>query len=173
MMKKIILLRHAKSDWGDPSLVDFDRPLSPRGIKDAPGIGQALKDEGLYPTYVSCSPARRTIETWKRLHEKWGEPVTFDLEEAIYMAGPATLLGLIQRIDDSHDTVMLIGHNPGMHLFARQLIANANPPDQAKLTAKFPTGAMASLWFDVTRFSDIRLHEGRLDLLRYPRDGQD
>lgn len=115
MPKTLYLVRHAKSSWGNPSDSDFDRPLNERGRRDAPEMGRRLMGKGVRPNVVLCSPARRAVETIALLNAELGVPAdSIHMQKRIYEASPETLLELIQKLDDSYDSAMLVGHNPAM-----------------------------------------------------------
>ena len=129
-MSRLYLLRHAKSSWDDPGLVDHDRPLAPRGRQAAEAIGAYLREHDIGPELVLCSSAARTRETLERVG------LTGQIEDALYGAGASALLARLHEVPDEVASVMLIGHNPGM----RQLAV-----DLAGLDDKFPTAALATL----------------------------
>ena len=110
---RLILLRHAKSDWDGVVPSDFDRPLAPRGRKDAPRIGEWMKKNDLIPDLILCSPALRTRETLRAVNEKLGvKDKDIVYEDDIYGASLSALLSLIEQ--HSCGNIMITGHNPGM-----------------------------------------------------------
>lgn len=116
-MKTLYLARHAKSFWGDQSQPDFDRPLNKRGKRDAPFMGEALRDKKVKPDLIICSPAKRTKKTAIEIADKIGyagKKILFD--ENLYEASSNTILGLIKKIDDKFNSVMIFAHNPGLTL---------------------------------------------------------
>ncbi|MEM8849831.1 MAG: histidine phosphatase family protein [Pseudomonadota bacterium] len=127
---KLILLRHAKSDWDNPLLDDRDRPLSARGIRDAPKIGAWLKRHGHYPTRILCSTATRTRETLSRLALPRTET---QFRRDLYLAPATHILSLA-----ADDAMLIIAHNPGIADAAAQAVTE--PPDHPKFPA-YPTGA--------------------------------
>ena len=146
-MRRLILMRHAKSSWADPGQRDFDRPLNARGLRSAPLLGRWLRDRGYGPDAALVSTARRTRETWAGLG--LGDvPVSY-LHE-IYEAAPATLLGLARRAPDVA-TVLLIGHQPGIGAAAARLLAE---PMDDPLFERYPTGATTVIDFDVEGWDD-------------------
>ncbi|MDF7801089.1 histidine phosphatase family protein [Pontiellaceae bacterium B1224] len=123
MPKTLYLVRHAKSSWVNPSYSDFDRPLNDRGQRDAPETGRRFKAKGVMPDVVLCSPARRAVETLNLLNAELGIPEnSIYMQKRIYEASTETLLELIQLLDDSHGSVMLVGHNPSMTWLAEGLV---------------------------------------------------
>ena len=114
-MKKLFLVRHAKSSWSNPDLDDIDRPLNKRGKRDAPFMGKVLKEKNIYPDLIISSPAERAFITAKTVAGKINYPLkdiqTFD---RLYHGGFKDLLVTLKGIDQSINTVMLFGHNPGL-----------------------------------------------------------
>ena len=157
----LILMRHAKSSWGDLTLDDFDRPLNGRGRGDAPKIGQWLADQGLTPTEALCSPAIRARETLDLLALQ--TPVTY--VPGLYMAAPAILLGAIQAATGAR--LLVIAHNPGMAMLAGDLVKM--PPDHPKFH-DYPTAATLALDFDIDDWSALRPGTGHLRGFVTPRD---
>ncbi|OJJ20946.1 phosphohistidine phosphatase [marine bacterium AO1-C] len=115
-MKTLILLRHAKSSWKDMSLADFDRPLNKRGKRDAPFMAQRFQEEGGNPDLILASPALRTKLTAEEFRQALGPTWTGKLEyqSEIYEAHYHTLLELIKLQSDDVQTLLLVGHNPGL-----------------------------------------------------------
>ena len=109
--RRLILLRHAKSDW--PDVPDRDRPLAKRGRRDAPVIGRWLRDHGYLPDTVICSAARRTRQTWKLVAPELGVSPSVTFEPRAYAASAMTLLYLVRELPATSQTALLIGHNPG------------------------------------------------------------
>lgn len=156
-MKRLILLRHAEAGWGQD---DFDRSLSTRGKRTAPLVGRHMQRLGYAPTYVLCSPARRTRETWAYVRSALDGETTEDLRPEFYLAEPNTLLGALHSIDDEHRNVLVIGHNPGILALALGLanddIRAANP------FGEFPAAALAVFDFNVAAWADMRPGDGAL-----------
>jgi phosphohistidine phosphatase len=142
-MHQLLLLRHAKSSWDDPKLVDRDRPLNKRGRRAAGIIRQAIVDLGLTPDVVLVSPARRTQETLDAL-EPWGDLPLVEQAETLYLASAPQLLAVLREVSETVRSVMLVGHNPGMHELAI-LLAGTSDASEAmqRLTGGFPTAALA------------------------------
>jgi phosphohistidine phosphatase len=140
----LYLLRHAKSSWADPTLADRERPLAQRGRRDAKRVAKHLRRLGCEPELVLCSSAARTRETVELLRPALGDS-TVMLEEELYAASTDELLARIRLVPDPVASVMLIGHNPGLHQLA---LALASAGDELeRLEAKFPTAALATLAF--------------------------
>jgi len=160
-VKTLILLRHAKSSWDDSSLDDHDRPLAARGRRAAPAIAEHLSELELIPDLVACSTATRTRETMELLADHLGEPPV-EHDASLYLAGPGRLLRAVRATDDGVDTLMLIGHNPGIHTFALGLCDRTADIDLRPLERKFPTAAVAVLEFDADTWEAIDQSDGRL-----------
>jgi phosphohistidine phosphatase len=138
-LKRLFLLRHAKSSWEDQDLPDHDRPLAPRGRKAAKRMAKHLRDEGISPSLVLCSSARRTRETLERV-EPGGD---VHVERELYGASASELLDRLRRVPDETQSVMLIGHNPAVQELALELAADGDR--LADVERKFPTCALATL----------------------------
>ncbi|MGE3476859.1 MAG: histidine phosphatase family protein [Rhodospirillaceae bacterium] len=148
-MKTVHLLRHAKSDWGDLSLSDHERPLNKRGIAAAKAMGRRLAAEGFAVDAVFCSTARRARETLELLGRPLRKaPTTFT--DALYMVSAQDLFDFIKRAPETAQSILIVGHNPTTHDAALALIARAAPGQAqalAKLREKYPTGALTSIRF--------------------------
>ncbi|GHJ95631.1 phosphohistidine phosphatase [Streptomyces sp. NE5-10] len=145
-IRRIVLLRHAKADWGQET--DHERPLAERGRKDAPVAGRRLAQSGIDFDLALCSTAARTRETWKlAVHELAERPRTV-YEERIYEASPGELVALLDEVPEDVDDVLVIGHNPGVHGLAEVLAGEAEGDALARMNRSgFPTAAYAVLTF--------------------------
>jgi phosphohistidine phosphatase len=143
MRRRLYLLRHAKSSWDDPALADRERPLNERGRRAAVLVAGHLERERIEPELIVCSPARRTLETLERVEGSLGDPLV-ELDERLYAADADELLDRLRELPDDVESVMLIGHNPGIHDLARLLTGSDD------LSRKFPTAALATLSFDAS-----------------------
>jgi phosphohistidine phosphatase len=168
-MKRILLLRHAKSSWSEPGLGDFERPLAPRGIRAAGTMAAYLAAEGLMPDLVLCSAARRTVETWNHLAGALGRQPTVAIEPGLYLAEADTLLDRLRAVPARISTVLLIGHNPGMEMLARTLIGGGGRADRRRLAAKYPTAALAVIDADIAGWPDLAKGKGRLERFVTPK----
>lgn len=137
--KRLLLLRHAKSSWDDPSLTDHDRPLAPRGRKAARRIGEHLRREQIPIALVLCSSARRARETLDLV----APPGESRFESQLYGATAAELIARLRRVPDDIDAVMLIGHEPSI----RDLAVSLSGPGSELADRKFPTAGLAMLTF--------------------------
>ena len=144
--RRLMLLRHAKSDW--PDVPDPDRPLAKRGRRDAPAIGRWLRGHGYLPDIVVCSTARRTRETWELVARELGGSPSVTFEPRAYAASALTLLYLVGELPAACRAALLVGHNPAVSELASSL---AQPPDgngaPSSPGIRFPTAAVAVLEF--------------------------
>jgi len=167
-LKRILLLRHAKSDWKDYTLADYDRPLAPRGRAAAPRVAAWIRDHDLVPDRVLCSAARRTAETWERMVPELGEvPVVH--RRALYHASMQAILKQLVKQDDAANTVAVVGHNPGIAEFAWSYSVFGNEKKIARMRRKYPTGALAVLSFRIDRWADLPGASGTLEYYVRPK----
>jgi phosphohistidine phosphatase len=142
-MHQLLLLRHAKSSWNDNKLADRDRPLNERGRRAAAAMRQVMQNLGLAPDLVLVSPARRTLQTLDSL-EPWDDTPLLEHVEALYLATSAQMLSVLNDVQETVRSVLLIGHNPGMHDLAQALIEGATPTEAAlRLAGGYPAGALS------------------------------
>ncbi|MBW8270474.1 SixA phosphatase family protein [Caldovatus aquaticus] len=147
-MRQLLLLRHAKSSWDDPRLPDHARPLNARGRRGAAAMARAMRDLGLAPEVVLVSSARRTLQTLEALAPLPDSPIVEPMD-ALYLATPQVLLATLRRVPETARSVLLIGHNPGLHELALALVgaggmaAPAAGAAARRLAESYPTGALA------------------------------
>ncbi|MBV4395732.1 histidine phosphatase family protein [Advenella alkanexedens] len=157
-MKTLLLVRHAKSSWSDPTLPDRIRPLAGRGRHDVEKMGKRLASRGVKPDLVLSSPAVRTAETAKALGKSLGyKHRNITVNDRLYACQPGDILEVVKDFDDGLSYVMLVGHNPEItdfvHLFTDRV-------------AYMPTCATLELQFDVEAWADIareNLHQALYD----------
>jgi phosphohistidine phosphatase len=152
-MHTLYLLRHAKSSWADPSIPDPERPLAPRGRRDAKRIAKHLVWLGIVPELVLCSAAERTRETLELLRPVIDGTSKVRLEAELYGASSDELLGRLRAVPEAVASVMLIGHNPGLQDLALVLVSDG--AELGRLRAKFPTAALATLTLPKTSWSRL------------------
>lgn len=111
-MKTLLIVRHAKSDWGHAGLADHDRPLNERGRRDAPRMGARLAERGAVPEVIRSSTALRARTTAAAFAAAFGDDAFVELDETMYATSVEHLLEVITELDDAAGTVMLVGHNP-------------------------------------------------------------
>lgn len=169
-MKRLSLLRHAKSDRSDPAAADFDRGLTNRGRQAAPAMGRYLRRQKLVPDIVLCSAARRARETWELAAAALKAEIPVEYSERLYLAAPAQILRLLHQLPETTESALLIGHNPGFHALALQLLGSGDGEARAQLQAKFPTAALAVIDFEIERWGDLAAGKGKLERFVAPRD---
>lgn len=165
-MKRLVLLRHAKSSWSDPGADDHARPLNRRGRDAAPLIGAWIAEQGAKPDHVVCSTSLRTRETWALAGLGPEDAPRYD--PRLYHAAPETLLQVARETPARAETAMLIGHEPGVGLLARRL--SGPEPSAARALDQFPTGAAAIFEFDIDDWRKIDGGGARLVAFGKPRD---
>lgn len=159
--KTLYLVRHAKAGWMNSGQLDFDRVLAERGIQEAIEMGKTLQQRGIVPDVVLCSPARRVLQTIEQLAPFIGVPIDqVFFNKSIYEAQTSTLLKLIQNLDDTHHSAMLIGHNPAMSW----LISELTKPINA-----MPTCSIATICIDSNQWKEAGLSNAELLNFSYPR----
>jgi phosphohistidine phosphatase len=155
-MRRLILFRHAKAEPRGPGEDDFDRPLAERGREDAALIGGALAMQNLAPDYALISPARRTAETWICCRDAFPR-IRAELNRELYNAGPEEIRAAIDAVAERCDTLMVIGHNPGLHELAVELLieASASNAEVERVAARFPTAT--AVVYDIDPLGRARL----------------
>lgn len=152
-MKRLILTRHAKSSWDDPTMSDHDRPLNERGQAAAADLGQWLASRGYLPDEVLCSDALRTRETYAGL--ALVDAPEAALKPSLYHAGPDVMLAVLKHA--TGDCVMMVGHNPGIAEFAHRLVSKTPISPEFR---KYPTGATLVLDFAIDNWADVGFGQG-------------
>ena len=165
MTKRLILIRHAKSNWSDPFADDHARVLNDRGRASAPAIGSWMAKNDYSPDVVLCSDANRTTETADLILQQLAPQPALRLSAQIYHAAPMTLLELIQR--ETADSLALIGHNPGIGMLANMLVAAV--PHHTRFS-DYPTCATAVIDFEINDWRAISPRSGTCVDFIVPRD---
>ena len=161
-MKKLYLVRHAKSSWKQPELSDFERPLNKRGKRDAPFMGNILNEKGIMPDLIISSPAVRAYTTARIIAEEIGyPPEKIETNEDIYEASAGEILDIINGIEDHNNTVMIFGHNPGFTSLSNYL--------SGKFIDNIPTCGISIIEFDVDKWEDVVLNGGKLISFEFPK----
>lgn len=161
-MKKLYLIRHAKSSWEDHLLSDYDRPLSDRGKQDAPRIADILKSKDVKPDLIISSSARRALKTAKIFSSCLNYSTdNIEINKSIYEATTQALLNVLNKINDKYETVLIFGHNPGFTVLANLL--------GDKAIDNMPTCSVAELELNVSTWRDVQVHCGKLIGFEYPR----
>ena len=179
-MRQLLLLRHAKSSWDDPSQSDHARPLNARGRAAAALMRTTLRSLGLVPDVVLVSSARRTLQTLDAL-APWDETPIIEPMDQLYLATPVEMLRIAARVSETVRSLMIVGHNPGMHDLALLLAGghgvSPNGNIDRRLVDGFPAGALAEFtipgpWNDLPALGEEtnRQAAGRLVRFVCPRD---
>ncbi|MGE4371759.1 MAG: histidine phosphatase family protein [Xanthobacter sp.] len=168
-MRRLLLLRHAKSEWPN-GIADPERPLAPRGRAAAPRMGAYLAREKLLADKALISPARRTRETWDLLSSHLTPLPLMATEPRIYEAPVARLLTVLREQTSNVQTLMLVGHNPGLEELSLTLCASGATDTLERLGTKFPTGALAVIDLPVDDWQAVVPSIGRLDRFITPRE---
>ncbi len=160
-MKKLLLLRHAKSSWGDSSLADFDRPLNVRGERAAPLIGRMLSQHDLNPDAIISSPALRAKQTTRLVVVEAQASAIVQYDERIYEASVGTLQEIIYELPGNVNAALLVGHNPGMENLLYQLTGEMR---------HMGTACLAAIRFEVDDWPKVGTLPGQLELFLRPKD---
>ena len=168
VMRRLMLLRHAKTERAAPGERDRDRKLVKRGRADAPAIGAYMAHHGLRPDLALVSTAKRTQETWMLVAAAFAKAPRLVSDERIYNAGAETVLGIIGETRRA-PTLLVVGHNPGLHDLALQLIAAGDVDLREQLNEKLPTSGLVVIELPVDDWSLLHRHAGRLERFVSPR----
>ena len=164
-MKRLLLMRHAKSSWDEEGLADFDRPLNERGLRDAPRVGLYLRAQKLRPDLVLSSPAERARRTAALVSEAARlQTGRIRHDERIYEADSARLLEVVSQLEEDAEEVLLVGHNPGMEQLLQLLTGESR---------RMTTAAVALVTLDIEKWNKAREHAGRLEWHVRPKELQD
>ncbi|HET7869404.1 MAG TPA: histidine phosphatase family protein [Actinomycetota bacterium] len=163
----LFLLRHAKSSWDDPSIDDHDRPLAPRGRRAAARIADQATKAAIRPDLILCSSAMRARQTLERIAPSLGRQTEISIERSLYAATEDRLLERLHAVAEEVDSVMMIGHNPGVQDLA--LLLAREGPLRNLLEDKFPTAGLATLAFGPAGWKDLERESGELVDFVVPR----
>ena len=167
-MKTLYLLRHGKSSWGTPTAGDFERPLKERGIEAARMMGRHMASSNLRPDLVLCSAATRARQTLDFLMEGFGKELENRIEETLYLASPQTIIGHLHNVPDSIQSVMFVGHNPGLQCLALEL-ATGSSEDHDRIQSNLPTAALVMLAGDQPGWTPIQARSFTLQRYLTPK----
>lgn len=143
-LRRLVVLRHAKSAWPD-GVPDHERPLAPRGRRDAPVAGRVLAEKDCLPDLALCSTAVRARQTWESASAQWGTPPPVRYASRVYAAEVGELLDVLREVPDEVRTLLLVGHNPGLEELVLDLAGDALGDALDDVRTKFPTSAIAVL----------------------------
>ena len=162
-MKRLTLLRHAKSSWDDATLDDYDRPLAPRGRRSAPEMGRRLKSREEVPDLVVSSPARRAITTARMACREMSYPESRIIEEpGLYHASAGRIFEIVGSLETLAQHLMIVGHNPGFTDFANALT-------DARIDNLVTAGVFV-VEFDLEYWTELESGAGRFVYYDYPRN---
>lgn len=162
-MKKLILIRHAKSEESNAGTKDFDRLLNPRGFSDAPKMGLRLKELGESPQFVISSPAERARLTAQFVLEQVGFNLdNIHWEGEVYEASARVLMNVINGIAEEFDTVWMFGHNPGFTYLTEYLTSEA--------IGNIPTCGVFAMTFEVATWAEVSQHTATKQFYIFPKD---
>jgi phosphohistidine phosphatase len=168
-MRRLLLLRHAKSSWSEPGASDHERPLNRRGQEAAPRIGAYLARHRLIPDRILCSTARRARETWELVAAEAPAAPRATFTEKLYDASQRALVDVFRGADPDAAWLLVVGHNPGLQEVATALIASGDLEDRERLREKLPTGGLVVIDFAIADWSKLHPRSGRLERFVVPR----
>lgn len=161
-MKTLLLLRHAKSSWKQSAISDHDRPLNPRGRRDAPRAGRFLLARGLVPDATLASTATRARSTAAQVAECCGRSDMVTLDSRLYLADPEAIIDVVQSLGGDAARLLVVGHNPGCAELVALLTGHLED---------FPTAALAQIELPISEWTDLRRStRGRLVTYWRPKD---
>jgi len=166
---RLMIFRHAKAEKGTPGTRDRDRPLAARGLKDTARMGAYMAHHALVPRHAMVSPARRTRETWDGLASALSTGIPAFYEDRLYDAGPEEILAVIRETRPAIHTLIVVGHNPGLHETARLLIASGDVEARERLYEALPTSGLAVIDFAGDDWEKLHPRSGRLERFVTPR----
>jgi phosphohistidine phosphatase len=166
---RLLLLRHAKSEKAEPGMADRERRLNARGQSDAATMGGYIARHGLAPDLAVVSTAQRTRETWERVAAALSMPPAPIYEERLYNAGRDAILTVTRQVGGIAHTLLVIGHNPGLHDLARTLIASGDVEWRERLNEGLPTAGLVVIEFAGENWRKLHAHGGRLERFVTPR----
>jgi phosphohistidine phosphatase len=167
-MRRLMLLRHAKTERAEPGQRDRDRKLTKRGRDDAAVIGAYMARHGLNPDLALVSPAKRTQETWALVAPAFAKAPRLVSEARIYDATTEALFKIISETRGAH-SLLVVGHNPGLHDVAVQLIASGDVDTRERVAEKLPTAGLVVIDLAFDDWSKVHRHAGRLERFVTPK----
>jgi phosphohistidine phosphatase len=166
---RLILFRHAKSEKAEPGMPDPDRRLNARGRGDATTMGAYMARHQLIPDLTLISSSQRTRETWEHIAAQVSTRASPVFDRRLYNAGANAILRVIEETDQAVHTLLVIGHNPGLHDLARKLIASGDVEARERLNEGLPTSGLAVIDFAADSWRKLHPHGGRLERFVTPR----
>ncbi len=161
-MKNLLVLRHAKSSWKHPELADHDRPLNKRGQRDAPRMGELLREQNLIPDLIISSTAKRARQTAEIVADTSGYQADIQFERAYYASEPEAIIDILQRVADDINCAMIIGHNPDLEELVEILTGDWE---------RMPTAALALIELPIDKWDGLSTDlSGKLVDIWRPRE---
>lgn len=160
-MKTLFIMRHAKSSWENMNLSDFERPLNKRGLNTAPLMGELMSENGFQPELIVTSPARRAKQTAILIKEMAQIKGKITYNEKIYEANPFRLLQIVSELDETFQSAMIVGHNPGLEGLIKILTGEFEA---------MPTAALAVIDLSIEKWSQAASKCGKLRKLIRPKE---
>lgn len=161
-MKTLLLLRHAKSSWAEAGVSDHERPLNERGQRDAPQVGRLVKKQGLTPSLIVSSSAKRARKTAAKVAEHCGYQGEVQTAETLYLASAEKYLEFLRLTSDEHATVLVVGHNPGLEDLVEKLTGHQE---------QMPTAALAQVALEISEWRELaRTSRGQLVHVWRPKE---
>jgi len=160
-MKRLYLIRHAKSDWSDESKSDFERGLNKRGKKAILTMANALKEKKVIPDLILSSPAKRAQLTAKGLAKEIGYTGKIKYSDALYMADPLDVVSMIKEIKDKYDDVCIVGHNPETTQLADMILDDS--------IENVPTLGIVALELPIKHWQKFKPEKATLNFFIYPK----
>jgi len=169
-VKRLAIMRHAKSSWDDTALDDFDRPLNKRGWRAARRMGAEFATRGLCFDHVLASPAVRVRETIEGVSDEFDLGASISFDRTIYLASEATLVSRVRALPESTGAPLIVGHNPGLERLLLSLTHNDSAGFRAKVAEGYPTAAFAVVELPTDTWAQLEPGSGELIELIFPRD---
>jgi phosphohistidine phosphatase len=160
-VKKLIVIRHAKSSWDNPVLGDFQRPLNERGERDAPNMGKRIKEKRIVPDLMLSSPAKRALTTCEKIAGILHSKEKIKTNKDLYHAEDEEILRIMKGISDTHNTVFIFGHNPGLTDFVNRLTN--------EFINNVPTCGVVACALSIKSWKEADWGKGKVEFFDYPK----
>jgi phosphohistidine phosphatase len=162
-MKKLLLLRHAKSSWKDMSLIDYDRPLKKRGIKDTPEMARRMLKHQVIPELIISSGAKRALSTSSILLDKLKvDSNNFQVDDDLYHISGYSLIEYTRNLPNDYDVILLVSHNPGLNDFVNRMFSS--------FTENIPTCGLVGINYNTDSWYKITKANASLGFFDYPKN---
>jgi len=162
-MRILYLLRHGKAESGTPGGRDYDRPLAARGLRDSARMGVHLAERPDPPRWFLCSPALRAAQTLDCVRESLSLGDDGDFHQDLYLASAEQIFERVREVDDTIDSLLVVGHNPGLEQLAASLARPPRGDSHASVLPNLPTAALAMLCFELDRWCDLAPRRGEIE----------